>query len=99
MKDKWEKRVYIELYAGAGYSRIRDTERIIAGSPIQALALKVPFDKYIFCEQDSEKLEALRVRVKRHAPSADVAFIPGGCDGSVTRSQRRFHSIRRTIRF
>jgi len=86
MKDKWEKRIYIELYAGAGYSRIRDTERIIAGSPIQALGLKVPFDKYIFCEQDPEKLEALRVRVKRHAPpSADVAFISGGCDGSVNK--------------
>jgi three-Cys-motif partner protein len=84
MKDKWEKRIYIELYAGAGYSRIRDTERIIAGSPIQALGLKVPFDKYIFCEQDPEKLEALRV--KRHAPpSADVAFISGGCDGSVNK--------------
>jgi three-Cys-motif partner protein len=83
MKDKWEKRIYIELYAGAGYSRIRDTERIIAGSPIQALTLKVPFDRYIFCEQDPEKLEALRIRVKRHAPSADVAFIPEGCDINV----------------
>jgi three-Cys-motif partner protein len=80
MKDKWEKRIYIELYAGAGYSRIRDTERIIAGSPIQALALKVPFDKYIFCERDPEKLAALRKRVMRHAPSADVAFIPEDCD-------------------
>lgn len=84
MKDKWQKRIYIELYAGAGYSRIRDTERIIAGSPIQALALKVPFDKYIFCEQDPEKLEALRVRVRRHAPSADVTFIPEDCDASVS---------------
>lgn len=61
MKDKWEKPIYIELYAGAGYSRIRDTERVIAGSPIRALTLKVPFDKYIFCEQDPRKLEALRV--------------------------------------
>ena len=43
MKDKWEKRIYIELYAGAGYSRIRDTEKIIAGSPIQVLTLKGPF--------------------------------------------------------
>jgi len=83
MRDKWEKRVYIELYAGAGYSRIRDTERVIAGSPIQALTLRVPFDKYIFCEQDPEKLEALRARVKRHAPSADVSFIPGNCDDKV----------------
>jgi hypothetical protein len=37
MKDKWDERVYIELYAGAGYSKIRDTSRTIAGSPIQAL--------------------------------------------------------------
>jgi len=83
MKDKWDKRVYIELYAGAGYSRIRDTERVIAGSPIQALTLKVPFDKYIFCEQDPKKLEALRVRVKRHAPAANVVFVPEGCDINV----------------
>jgi three-Cys-motif partner protein len=83
MKDKWEKRIYIELYAGAGYSRIRDTDRVIAGSPIQAVTLKVPFDRYIFCEQDAEKLEALRVRVKRHAPSADVVFVPEGCDINV----------------
>lgn len=83
MKDKWEKRIYIELYAGAGYSRIRDTERVIAGSPIRALTLKVPFDKYIFCEQDSQKLEALRVRVRHHARSADVVFIPEDCDANV----------------
>src|SRR2546421_5556690 len=28
MKDKWDSRIYIELYAGAGYSRIRETLRI-----------------------------------------------------------------------
>jgi three-Cys-motif partner protein len=82
MKGKWERRIYIELYAGAGYSRIRDTQRIIAGSPIQALTLRVPFDRYIFCEQDPEKLEALRARVKHHAPLADVVFIPEDCDGN-----------------
>lgn len=83
MKDQWQERVYIELYAGAGYSRIRDTDKIIAGSPIQALSLKVPFDKYVFCEQDANKREALQIRVKRHAPSAAVTFIPGNCDASV----------------
>jgi three-Cys-motif partner protein len=80
MKDKWDKRVYIELYAGAGYSRIRDTGRLIPGSPINALDLRVPFDKYIFCEENPEKLEALRIRSRRHAPSADVTFIPESCD-------------------
>jgi three-Cys-motif partner protein len=83
MKDKWQERVYIELYAGAGYSRVRDTARVIAGSPIQALSLKVPFDKYIFCEEDPERMKALQVRVNRHAPTANVSFIPGDCDANV----------------
>jgi three-Cys-motif partner protein len=80
MKDKWDERVYIELYAGSGYSKIRDTSRTIAGSPIQALSLDHPFDKYIFCERNPEELEALRNRVKRTAPSARVAYVAGDCN-------------------
>ena len=83
MKDKWDKRVYIELYAGAGFAKIRDTPRVIAGSPIQALLLEHPFDKYIFCEADVRSLEALKVRVKRAAPSANVAYILGDCNDRV----------------
>lgn len=83
MKDKWDERVYIELYAGAGYSKVRDTSRMIAGSPIQALTLEHPFDKYIFCEKGRRELEALRVRVERTAPSANVAYILGDCDQRV----------------
>lgn len=80
MKDKWGKRIYVELYAGAGYSRIRDTSKLIVGSPLRALMVKHPFDKYVFCEEDPEKLEALRLRVKRTAPSADVAYVSGNCN-------------------
>lgn len=83
MKEKFQKRVYIELYAGAGYSRIRDSGRIIPGSPINALSLKDPFDRYIFCEANAEKREALQIRVRRHAPNADVRFISGDCDANV----------------
>src|SRR6266550_8394386 len=77
MKNKWDRRIYIELYAGAGYSRIRETLRIVAGSPLRALLLPHPFDRYIFCEKDSVSIESLKVRVKRIAPRADVVFIPG----------------------
>lgn len=83
MKEKFQRRGYIELYAGAGYSRIRDTDRIIPGSPINALSLKDPFDKYIFCEANAEKQEALQVRVQRHAPNTEVTFVPGDCDANV----------------
>jgi three-Cys-motif partner protein len=51
MKNKWDQRVYIDLYAGAGYSRIRGTKTILQGSPIIALTVPDPFDKYILCEE------------------------------------------------
>ncbi len=80
MKNKWHDRVYIELYAGAGYNKIRESSRVIAGSPILALLLPDAFDKYIFCEADPRSLKALEERVKRAAPSANVAFIEGDCN-------------------
>ena len=51
MKYKWDQRVYIDLYAGAGYARVKGTKKILKGSPILALTVTHPFDKYIFCEE------------------------------------------------
>jgi three-Cys-motif partner protein len=57
---------------------------IISGSPINALTLKEPFDKYIFCEENLTKREALAKRVERHAPpTADITIVPGDCDAHV----------------
>jgi three-Cys-motif partner protein len=83
MKDKWDERVYIELYAGSGYCKVRDTSRTLAGSPIQALTLEHPFDKYIFCEKNSKNLDDLKVRVEKTAPLAKVAYILGDCNQRV----------------
>jgi three-Cys-motif partner protein len=80
MKGKWDKRVYVELYGGAGYSEIRDSSRLIVGSPLLALTVKHPFDKYVFCEENPEKLEALKFRAKQIAPRADVAYVCGDCN-------------------
>jgi three-Cys-motif partner protein len=85
MKQKWDRRVYVELYAGAGFYRVRGSSKIIIGSPLRALLLPDRFDKYIFCEEDSDKLAALEKRAKRFAPNADVAFVAGDCNRNVTR--------------
>jgi three-Cys-motif partner protein len=80
MKDKWDQRLYIDLYAGAGYSKVRGTERILAGSPILALTVPHLFDRYIFCEANPELLNALQIRTKRTAPQADVRYVAGDCN-------------------
>jgi three-Cys-motif partner protein len=80
MKNKWGKRIYLELYAGAGHSRVRGTQKTILGSPLRALTVEDPFDKYIFCEATSNNLEALKTRVARYAPSASVTYVEGDCN-------------------
>jgi three-Cys-motif partner protein len=80
MKNKWPRRTYVELHAGSGHSRIRETRRVIAGSPILALGVPDRFDQYVFCEKDRSKMDALRARVLRIAPTATVTYIQGDCD-------------------
>jgi len=83
MKHKWGRRIYIDLYAGAGYNRIRTSGKVLLGSPILALKVADPFDKYIFCEEDPELLSALQQRAKREAPDANAVFIAGDCNVKV----------------
>lgn len=83
MKNKWDERVYVDLYAGSGYSRIRDSNTILAASPILALLVEDPFDKYIFCEKRNDLLAALKVRVAKTAPAAKVSFVRGDCNQRV----------------
>lgn len=83
MKNKWDQRIYVDLYAGAGYSRIEGTSKFLKGSPIIALTVTHPFDKYVFCEGRDDLLSALKARVQRIAPEAKVAYVPGNCDAEI----------------
>jgi three-Cys-motif partner protein len=80
MKNKWPTRVYIDLYSGPGFVRVRGTNRMMVGSPLLALGVPDPFDKYIFCENVPELLSALQTRFSRLARGTDAAFIPGDCN-------------------
>jgi len=85
MKNKWDQRVYIDLYAAAGYSRVQGTSKFLKSSPIIALTVTNPFDKYIFCEENEDLLIALKARVHRMAPQANVAYVLGRCDTEIER--------------
>ncbi len=75
-----EARVYIDLYSGPGIVRVRDTDKLLWGSPLLALQVKDAFDKYIFCESDPDYLEALTRRARKISPNADISFIAGDCN-------------------
>lgn len=77
MRNKWEQLVYIDLFAGAGYAKIEETKRSYLSSSLIAMSVPIPFDKYILCEQDSDKFDALSKRVTRLKPELDVTLING----------------------
>ena len=77
MKRKWNDRVYIDLFAGAGMAKLKDTGCMVWASPMRALQVVDPFDRYVFCEKDAVALQALRMRVERCYPSTDVRYVPG----------------------
>jgi three-Cys-motif partner protein len=80
MKRKWPARVYIDLFAGSGFSHIEETGQIYWGSPLLALGVPDPFDNFVFCERDPASLEALDRRVRRLFPRASVRIVAGDCN-------------------
>jgi three-Cys-motif partner protein len=76
MKKRW-RRVYIDLYAGSGQCRIKGRDQILLGSPLIALSVDTPFDRYVFCENDSDRFSALKARVEDNYTKHDVRLILG----------------------
>jgi three-Cys-motif partner protein len=85
MKNRWPRRLYLDLFSGPGYSRLRDTGRIVLGSPMITLDLPDPFDGYVFTEENSNALDSLRTRVARDHPQANVTYIPGDANSAINR--------------
>lgn len=77
MKNLWDSLVYIDLFAGAGYAKIKGTSKIRMSSALIAMSVNHKFNKYILCEEDERCLTALKDRVNKHFPDANVEFIPG----------------------
>jgi three-Cys-motif partner protein len=83
MKNLWDSLVYIDLFAGAGYARIKGTNKIRMTSALIALSVNHKFNKYILCEEDEKCFIALTERVKRHFPDANVELIKGDSNQNI----------------
>jgi len=65
MKKKWDERCYIDLFSGSGHAKIQGTRRIVQSSPLLALQVSDPFDRYIFCDSSAECISSLKERASR----------------------------------
>lgn len=85
MKKKWANRVYIDLFSSAGKTKIRETDKIVPGSPFLALNIEDKFDRYVFVEKDEQSFQALKLRVNSNFPSENCVFINGDCNIEIQR--------------
>jgi len=84
MRKRWHgKLYYIDLFAGPGRSKVRETEEEIDASPLLALRSKFPFANYFFVDLDREVLEALSKRCESHSLYEHIHFIEGDCNKKI----------------
>jgi three-Cys-motif partner protein len=84
IKNKFTNRVYVDLFAGAGYVPIKGKNKILKSSALISLSIPTPFTKYIFCEMEQEKISALEMRARREHPEKDILFMQGDSNEIVT---------------
>lgn len=84
MKNRWSQRVYVGICSGPGHVTVKESKRRVLSSPLLALThIRDSFTRYIFCDIDTSHLDALKRRVERVAPSADVYYVPGDANEKV----------------
>lgn len=70
MSGKWRQLGYVELYTGPGRLLDQSTGLELPGSPIEALRVRAPFDRYVFCDFDDDCVAALGERARREPVGA-----------------------------
>jgi len=84
MKDKWKGELYyIDLFAGCGKCRVRDTEEEIDGSALMALSVKYLFKKYFLVELVPSTANVLKKRIEKSSSRDRVNIIQGDCNEKI----------------
>ncbi len=77
MKYKWDERVFIDLFSGAGYAKLRNDGKILMTSSLIAASVPSKFTKYIACDANEDNINSLKQRVEREFTTLDFNYFHG----------------------
>ena len=80
MKNLWSTRAYVDLFAGPGVCKDRDTGSEFRGSPLAALECKTPFTHLFFNDIDESFVNALKKRQEQLHAEANVQYFNADCN-------------------
>lgn len=72
MRKKWDSLHYIDLFAGAGIERLKESRALEWGSPMLAAHVRFPFSRLHLCEKNKIKCQALTTRMSQVRPDSQV---------------------------
>ncbi|SRR6266480_354961 len=96
MRKKWRV-LYLDVMAGPGCCKIKETGEEFPGSPL--VALDYNFHDFIFIERDPDLANALQQRVAKHAKANLVQVVPGDWIEIVKRGKLRFNDKTLVVAF
>lgn len=77
--------IFVDLYAGNGMYSIGARKDLFASSALMSLSLDLPVAKYVFCEQDPERLSTLKIRVNKYFRNRNVILLEGRPENLIDR--------------
>ena len=96
MRNKF-KLIYLDVMAGPGRCKIEGTNEEFPGSPF--VALEHDFSEYIFIEDDSESINALKQRVSKHQKASKIKVIQGNWIEVAESGRLKFDSYTLVVAF
>ena len=92
MRNYWLERNYIDLMAGPGKNRVKDTGEILLGSPLLSLITKYPFTTCYFVDLEQINTDALKKRCSASQITERIHIDTSDCnnliDSIVTKIKR-----------
>lgn len=96
MRNKW-KLVYLDVMAGPGLCKIKETGEEFPGSPF--IALEHDFVEYMLIEEDPVLASALNQRVAKHPKASKVKIIPENWISVLDSGRLRFDTSTLVVAF
>ena len=87
MQNKWNRRYYIDPFAGPGICHIKGTATEIDGSPMLAAKSQAKFTDYFLADKSAESLGALQQRIDKLAlpEQTSVRYYNDAADAAVAK--------------
>ena len=99
MKYKWPTRAFVDLFAGPGLCKDRNTGAEFLGSPLEALGCHVPFTHLFLNDINKEFVDALTERQQHRYPNASVEYFNLDCNEAAQQIAKKIPREALTLAF